>query len=554
MNINKKFSNNNEYKICQSDPQYVNLGNIENYNKHYSNEIPTDITLYPSFIPEYYQLLNNITDYADCHPSNILLTHGSGAGLDLIIRAFTSVNTKVLIPLPNYPGFIQTVNLSEATPIFINFTGTEYDLLLDKISESNVIYFSNPNLPFGYKLNREVILKCIINNPNKLFIIDEAYFEYAQHESYSNVVNIYENLIVTRTFSKTFILAGARIGYIIAHENLIKILRVGYCSKDITNSSIVYANLVLKNKEHYKNNVKNDLILLMNIKLKLDTIIHSNKYIYEYIINDVPWILIKTKNPQNVCDIMKQSGYLVRNKSDEIKDCIRVTLGNKKHMDDIIQIIANINETINYHQLNTIFLDLDITLRKDYKSNISIELQNKINDLQKKYEIIVITDNYQNNENLNRYLLKNNINCKLISPINEKMNPCNNKWFIYDSAVYIVQYPNDIHRLINEINKYKLIRVIETDKTINSDELGIFPNHKLPHIGIFLYFIKQYYSNIKIEIIGKQTYILEQYKTKNCLMVGDSNSDELFANNNHFKFIKVHNTTETLTELSTILH
>ena len=545
MIINNKFKTNKEYIICQSNSQYINLGNIENYNKHYNNDIPSVVTLYPSFIPEYYELLNNISNYAKCNENNILITHGSGSGLELIIKAFTDINTNVLIPSPNYPGFIQTVQLSNANSIFINFTGFEYDLLTDKIHESNVIYFSNPNLPLGYKLNRDFIIKCIGDNPDKLFIIDEAYYEYSNQETFANLVNVYKNLIITRTFSKTFILAGARIGYVVAHQSLVDILRVGYCSKDITNTSIIYANNVLKNKEYYLNNVKNDLNLLKYIDLSLDKIIEKHRYIYEYIINDIPWILIKTINPQYVCDIMKKKGYLVRNKSDDIKDCIRITLGTQQHMDDIINIIREIN-----YKYNVIFLDLDITLREDYKSDISIELQETINELQKKYEIIIITDNYQNNEDTKQYLITNNINCNLISPISHSMNPDNKKWFIYDNAVYIIQYPDDLYNVLNAVDKYKLIRVIEMDETINSGELGIYPNIILPHIGFILNFIKQHNINIKIEIIGKSNLPLIQYKQ--ALMIGDSKNDEIFAYNNNYNFIKVNTHIDTLKELTKI--
>ena len=88
----------------------------------------------------------------------------------------------------------------------------------------------------------------------------------------------------------------------------------------------------------------------------------------------------------------------------------------------------------------------------------------------------------------------------------------NKKWFIYDNAVYIIQYPDDLYDVLNAVNNYKLIRVIETDETINSGELGVYPNIILPHIGVVLNFINQYNTGIKIEIIGKSTLQLNQYK------------------------------------------
>ena len=113
------------------------------------------------------------------------------------------------------------------------------------------------------------------------------------------------------------------------------------------------------------------------------------------------------------------------------------------------------------------------------------------------------------------------------------------------TAVYIIQYPDDLYDVLNAVNNYKLIRVIETDETINSGELGVYPNIILPHIGVVLNFINQYNTGIKIEIIGKSTLQLNQYKQTNALMIGDSKNDELFAHNNNYQFIKV----DTLKEL-----
>ena len=546
MNVNSKFKNVQEYKICQGGKNIVNLGIIENFNTHYS-QIPIGINFYPSQNSNYEELLQKIASYTNCNINNILITNGSGKGLDLILHTFTTPETMILIPTPNYPGFIHSSQISNGNIITQEFYGneSEYDQL--KISESDIVYFSTPNLPLGYTINRDKIIDYVKLYPNKLFIIDEAYFEYSSKESFSTLITN-KNIIITRTFSKAFALAGARIGYILANPALIQIMLTGYNAKDVLDSSVEYALDVLKNKEYYINNVKNDIKLSEYIDTELGKIVHSGKCIYNYTTLQAPWFLIFSQHPQYVCNVMKIKGYLVRNKSDEIKDCVRISLCTKDHIDKVINIIREINiQESNIY--NVIFLDLDITLRKDYKSDISIKLQKIINDLQKKYEIIIITDNYQNNEDTKRYLINNNITCSLISPISHLMNPDNKKWFIYDNAVYIIQYPDDLYDVLNAVNNYKLIRVIETDETINSGELGVYPNIILPHIGVVLNFINQYNTGIKIEIIGKSTLQLNQYKQTNALMIGDSKNDELFAHNNNYQFIKVDTYIDTLKEL-----
>lgn len=559
IHINPKYQNSVECVICKNKDNNINLGIVENFNQHKSSSIPKDINFYPSNIPEYYNLLNEIRLYVRCYENNILITNGSGKGLELILQAFTTPITKILIPVPNYPGFVHLAKISSGEIIYINnFYGLENDYmnLEEKIPESNILYFSTPNLPIGYTINRHKILNYVCNNPDKIFIIDEAYFEYCNEKSFAILVNEYKNIIVTRTFSKAFALAGARIGYIIAHPDIINILRIGYNSKDVTNSSICYALNVIKNKNYYLNIVEQDMQLTKYIEKELNNIIKCDKIIYDFTIINAPWFLIYAKDTKYVCDFMEKNGYTVRDKSYDIKDCIRISLCTKCHINSVIDIIKKINNETDSEKLNicydAIFLDLDITLRDNYNSNIPVELQQKIASLQKKSVVKIITDNYKNNEDIKKYLLKNNVTCDVISPINSKMNPHNKKWFIYDNAVYIVQFPDYTIDLFVNIHTYKLVRVIETDDYINTSELGNFQDIKIPHIGIILDFIKNY-SDAKIEIIGKQTMLLKNYKEKSVLMIGDSNNDEIFAKLNKFDFKKIISNNDTLKYLNKII-
>ena len=546
MHVNKKFINTSEYVICTNNFNTVNLGIVENFNPHNPNtNIPSDINFYPIQSNDYNLLINEICNYVNVEPNQILLTNGSGKGLDLILQAFTTPETNILIPIPNYPGFIHSAEISNGNIKYFNFTGNESEeLMLDSlIQESNMVYFSSPNLPLGYSINYNNINQYILNNPHILFIIDEAYFEYGSNISFASLTNIYTNLIVVRTFSKAFALAGARIGYLIANPLTIKTLRIGYNAKDILNSSIKYALDVLNNKQYYLDNVKQDLDLIKFIKNELSLIIKKNLVIYDFNTFDAPWFLIKTKLHKHVCNIMQKNGYLVRDKSDDIKDCVRISLCTKEHIIKVIDIIKNINESKYDH----IYIDLDGTLRHNNKTPISKPLIEQLHNLQKKYDITILTDNSSNHEDIKNYLLENNISCSLISPINKMMNPDNKKWFVYDDCVYIIQFPEITPDLMNCINKFNKIRVIETDTSINSFELGFNCNITMPHIGSFLSII----NNPNIEIIGKTKLIMSNYNNNSMnkitsLVIGDSHNDESFAKNNNFNFIKVSNTEETI--------
>ena len=246
MKVNEKYAEGKEYVLERCNKNEINLGIVENF-------LPTrhkikDMHKYPVIDDTYEELMKLISNYTKVDTENILLVNGSRNGLQLILKTFTTSCTNILIPIPNYPGFIQDANLSNGNIIFVQFDGTNYDSIIEEIYRADIIYFSTPNMPIGYTLISEKI-KCLIEeNKDKLFIIDEAYFEYGGQTSFIYLVPKLKNLIVTRTFSKAFALAGARVGYIVAHTDLIKLLRTGYCSNDVNNVSVQLCNDALKGK------------------------------------------------------------------------------------------------------------------------------------------------------------------------------------------------------------------------------------------------------------------------------------------------------------------
>lgn len=559
MSINPKFVNMQEYKICSNSDEHINLGIVENFNAHKSDTIPKNINFYPTKGVEFNNLLNEISQYVNCDADNILITAGSGKGLDLILHAFTITGTKILIPIPNYPGFIHSSEISNGEIIFIkDFYGNDEDFmrLNEQISNANIIYFSTPNLPIGYIVKKSHIIESIKKYPNKLFIFDEAYYEYSGEESHSNLINTYKNVIVTRTFSKTFALAGARIGYIISHKDNINTLRIGYNDKDVIDSSVKYALNTLQNKKYYLNNVTNDKLISQYLDKNLDKFINDDSQIYDYSIPMTPWFLIYAKDTKLVCKIMKERGYIVRDKSQDIPNCIRISLCTIDHIDNVLDIIIDINKPNTDHtekkHIKTLFIDLDGTLRKNRTKKIPEKIQNTLNKLKDTYEIKIVTDSFENTEDISQYLKENNLDFNIISPINKQMNPNNRDWFIYKKCVYIISFPHISYELISAVKLFKKIKVIEMDEFINSAELGIEPNVKLPHIGKFYMLISSLVdTKLEFAVIGKQTLYVD---TKNGIVIGDSLNDEVFARNNKLPFYKVKSTNDTYDILKNLLN
>ena len=158
-------------------------------------------------------------------PDQVLVTNGSDEVLAFAWTAFLSDSDKV----PAVPAMTYTFY-----PVWAKLLGRGLhqvpmrpDLSIDvaalKAWDGPVV-FPNPNAPTGLSLPLETIEGLVAHDPNRLVLIDEAYFGFGAPSAVS-LINRYDNLLITRSFSKSHALAGLRVGYALAHANLVEGLR-----------------------------------------------------------------------------------------------------------------------------------------------------------------------------------------------------------------------------------------------------------------------------------------------------------------------------------------
>jgi histidinol-phosphate aminotransferase len=551
---NENIKKNKPYFVPSGKPiqDCVNLVINQNYNIHHESINDNNINYYPSRNDNFLLLIKKISEYIDCDENEILLTHGSENGLGLIMQTFCNKETRVLIPFPNYPGLIHKAKLFTDNINFYKFYGNEdeYKEFYDEISNNDIIYISSPNLPLGYEIN-ESIYDIITLYPDKLFILDEAYFEYSSRDR-SFYSNKYKNIIIVRTFSKAFALAGARVGYLVTNTNFINLLKVAYSDKDILDYSVDLCLKVLTYKEYYLNQVETDKKNWSNFFQDLKKYIKKNDMIYEYIVGHGPYFLIFTEYPDYVCELFKKNKYLVRNKTDDLnRGCVRISLSSKKIMDDILTIIKKINGY--YDKYKIIYFDIDKTIRETSSSPPVKGIQLLIKDLNKTKEVNFITNNISNYCDIKNYLDKHEIYFnKLICPfVNYNITDQEylNGYFIREDNLYLTKFPNITYELMNHIYTNKLIHIIEEDYTESSKELGISQNDiNLPFIGSFQCLLDSHKIKVKYKIIGKKNlYVVNN--NDDTLVIGDSNDDLIFALNNDFYFKRIYNCNEEIVDI-----
>ena len=153
-------------------------------------------------------------------PSSMIgVGNGSDQILDLILSNFASKQTKVLTSNPTFGFFEERCKLYSIPLIAIPFKNNMKLDIKDFVKQSknaDILYLDSPNNPTGFQFSKTELQK-LIKSFDGLVIIDEAYGEFGDY-SLSNMVKTQANLIVVQTLSKSFGLAGLRLGYFIANK------------------------------------------------------------------------------------------------------------------------------------------------------------------------------------------------------------------------------------------------------------------------------------------------------------------------------------------------
>ncbi|MBL6827199.1 MAG: aminotransferase class I/II-fold pyridoxal phosphate-dependent enzyme, partial [Opitutales bacterium] len=200
-NLVKLNTNENPYP---PSPLVANAVLEETKRLHYYPE-PTSSNL-RKLIAQKHQLEQN----------QVIIGNGSDDLLNLCVRAFSDSKRSVGMLNPSYSLYPTLTSLQRSNLALIEFSDDQFDLPLEKIISSgvNLFFLTNPHAPSGLSFPKAEIAK-ILNDLEAILVVDEAYADFAEDTSIPLLFEA-DNLIVTRTFSKSYSLAGSRVGYAVS--------------------------------------------------------------------------------------------------------------------------------------------------------------------------------------------------------------------------------------------------------------------------------------------------------------------------------------------------
>src|ERR1043166_2739527 len=214
------------------------------------------LRLYPD--PNWTALREKIGEVYGFDAEEIFVGNGSDETLALATRAFVGEGQKLGYFWPSYSLYPVLADIQGAQkvefPLDDHFQIEAHAPLLHSLADVKLLFVTNPNAPSGVWIQR-VELQRVIEAMNGAVLIDEAYVDFCQ-ENCLDFVREYPNVIVARTMSKSYSLAGMRIGYAFGPRELIAGLMKVKDSYNVNRLSQVAALAALDDQEHFQNNVR----------------------------------------------------------------------------------------------------------------------------------------------------------------------------------------------------------------------------------------------------------------------------------------------------------
>ncbi|WP_295831821.1 histidinol-phosphate transaminase [uncultured Winogradskyella sp.] len=319
-----------EYKDASSDMVFIDAN---------ENPFQTNVNRYPD--PQQYKVKSKLADIKGVKPSQILLGNGSDEILDLLFRAFCEPNQDNVITLPPTYGMysvLADLNAVEVKTVLLdeNFEPEVEEILITQNNNSKILLLCSPNNPTANSFNANKLEELIIGFKG-IVVIDEAYIDFSNQESWVNRLDHFPNLVVTQTLSKAYGLAGIRLGVCYASGFIISILNK---IKPPYNINQLTQNKALERLNDL-DGVKQEVSSILEQRSLLAKALSQIPFIKEVYPSDANFLLAKVDDANQRYSQLIKSGIVVRNRTNQLlcDNCLRFTIGTEEENKLLVKIL-----------------------------------------------------------------------------------------------------------------------------------------------------------------------------------------------------------------------
>ncbi len=311
------------------------LGSIVEFNDEELNRYPD---------PNQTELRNELSKFINVPAQNLFFGVGSDEIIDLLIKIFCVPGVdSAIICEPTYGMYNVSCEINDVNIVELELN-KKFDIdansIKSKITEkTKLLFLCSPNNPTGNILDKQKIIS-IAEQQNIIIVVDEAYIDFANDEGFVKYIEQYPNIVVLRTFSKAWGLAGIRCGYCAASTFIIELLmkiKAPYSINKLTAWVILKA---LQNTDKYYKFI-NTLVIERE---KLITQLLRTEGVEIVLPTQANYILFKIKNSKTIFSQLIKNNIIIRDRSNQknLDGYLRVSVGTEKENDKFIEVLRSI--------------------------------------------------------------------------------------------------------------------------------------------------------------------------------------------------------------------
>jgi histidinol-phosphate aminotransferase len=323
--------------------------------------------------PQPAELIARFATYYAVSPENILVTRGSDEGIDLLLRAFCRAGQDaILITPPTYGMYAVSAAIQNARVVTVPLT-VEKEFALNAGArrsdgqslaqvwtstfilngeavltacqpEVKLVFLCSPNNPTGALLDRATVLRVVRALLGRaVVVVDEAYVEFAGTPSLAAELAANPNLVVLRTLSKAFGLAGIRCGVTLANPALIGVLQKIIAPYPVPSLVGKMASVVLSPEGLAA--VRAAVAQLVAERTRITAALAGLSVVKRVWPSDANYLLVEVADAARVMAIARSHGIVWRDRSKDVPNCIRITIGTAEENNATLGVLSRISPT-----------------------------------------------------------------------------------------------------------------------------------------------------------------------------------------------------------------
>jgi histidinol-phosphate aminotransferase len=279
-------------------------------------------------------------------PSQALVTRGSDEGIDLLLRTFCRADRDaILITPPTYGMYVVAAGIQGAQVVTVplvrntNF-GLDADAVLRAVTPAvKLVFLCSPNNPTAGLLNRTTVLQLVRTLASRaMVVVDEAYVDFAGVPSLAAEIATNPNLVVLRTLSKAFGLAGARVGTTLADPAVIAVLQKVIAPYPVP-APVLAAALAALSPEGLEA-ARASVQLLVAERQRLLAALPKLAVVKTVWPSDTNYILMEVADSARVMAAGRAAGIIWRDRSKDVPNTVRITVGTPEENDQTLEVLS----------------------------------------------------------------------------------------------------------------------------------------------------------------------------------------------------------------------